>query len=103
MKIPPDNRVPIACVDLHQALTDIVESIAAEDAALGAILSAQDVSVRAVHGASPGIGEFVSVSESAASLVKSISRLQMLLHLELGEAEEMLQRCAEFDEEEAEQ
>lgn len=95
-----DNRIPIACVDLRQALTDIIESIAAEDAALGAILSAQDSGMRSARGASSGLGEFVSVSESAGALVKSISRLQMLLHLELGEAEEMLRKWEESDESE---
>ena len=98
-----DNRVPIACVDLRQALTDIIESIAAEDAALAAILSAQDAGMRTARGASSGLGEFVSLGESAGALVKSVSRLQMLLHLELGETEEMLQKWDDSgDSEEAE-
>jgi hypothetical protein len=98
-----DFKIPIPAVDLQQAITDIIESIAMENVALGKILAAEGEILEKAKKDSGGIEQFVCVNVSANSLVRNISMFQLLLQYELEDAKNLLQQAedlSEYDESE---
>ena len=91
-----DFKIPFPAVNLQQAVTDIIESIAMEDAALGKILAADSEILEKAKKDSGGIGEFVCVNESVNSLMRNISMFQMLLQYELEDANKLLQQAEDL-------
>ena len=101
---PSTIGVPIPSVDLNQALTDVVESIALEDKALSGLLDAEGDLVQKVKNQSRSIEEYLSLNESVSLVVKAVTRLQTLIHFHFAEAHELLEKngglnvCDEADE-----
>jgi hypothetical protein len=91
-----DFKIPIPAVDLQQAITDIIESIAMEEAALGKILAAEGEILIKAKKDSGEMQEFVCVNESVNSLVRNISMLQQLLQYELDDAKKLLQQAEDL-------
>lgn len=93
-------KIPIPAVDLQQALTDIIESIAMEDVSLGSILAAESLAVEKLKKNSDDIQEFVCVNESVNGIVKSIAKLQIILQFGLEDAKDLLKKIDEIGESE---
>ncbi len=72
-----------------QAVTDIIESVALEQAALSHILNAEGEKLQAVI-AMPDVttDDLLTVNKSVRAMVESITRLEMLLQAKLGLFEE---------------
>ncbi len=71
----------------YQAITDLVESVALEQTALSHILNAEGEKIQAIVAAATTAEEMIEVNTSVESMVKSITRLEMVLQgkLELFE------------------
>lgn len=85
----PTIRVPLPQGDTRQALAGLIGSLAAENAALAALVESERASVAA--GGS---------RQEAESLLESTARLQMVLELLLAQVGGMLARESPADEEE---
>lgn len=82
--------IPVPSVDLEQAITDIIESIAIEENALSNILHSEGKLLQKAGNTSANIDEFVLLNESVKEIVKSTLRFQTLLEFELDDATELL-------------
>lgn len=71
-----------------QAITDLVTSVALEEAALAHILNAEGEKIQKIVADATTAEEMIAVNTSVESMVKSITQLEMVLHgkLELIEA-----------------
>jgi len=88
--------IPIPDISLEQAITNVIESLAIEGAALSGILNSEGEIVLKTNKISNNIDDFVSVNESVNSIVKNVFRLQMMLQFELDNTEQMLQKAEEY-------
>lgn len=99
-----DYETPFPSVDLQQAVSDIVESVAMENASLSKILSSTSEILEKSKKDSRDIQEFAQLNEYANRLVKCVSTLQLLIQYELEDAKNLLQKSGELiDEEELEE
>ncbi|MEF9877805.1 MAG: hypothetical protein RR653_01050 [Clostridia bacterium] len=65
-----------------QAISDIIESVALEQTGLSHILNAEGEKIQAAV-ANGTIAEMLAVNTSVQSMVNTISRLEMVLHMKL--------------------
>lgn len=72
----------------EQAITDLMTSVALEEAALAHILNAEGEKIQKIVANSTSAEELIAVNTSVESMVKSITRLETVLQdkLELVEA-----------------
>ncbi len=73
-----------------QAITDIITSVALEQTALSHILNAEGEKIQAIVARATTAEEMLAVNKSVESMVKSIARLEMMLHSKLELFEECL-------------
>ena len=92
------SQIPIPSISLEQAVTDIVSSIAMEEAALSNILNSEGEIVQIAKKVACDVNDLVSVNESVSSVIKNIARLQMLLQFKLEDAEKLLHKIMYFNE-----
>jgi len=88
-------------VSIEQALANIIDSIAMEDAALSGILNSESELIKKTANISKDIGELVSVNESVKSVIRNVSGLQIIIQHMLENAERLLREIEEtgyFDE-----
>lgn len=73
--------------DRCQAVTDIITSVALEQAALSHILNAEGEKIQKVVASATSTDEMLAVNKSVRSMVNSVARLEMILQgkLELFE------------------
>lgn len=93
--------IPIPAVSLRQALTDIIESTAAEEAALGQILTAESELLETAKKNSDDVGEFSDLNTSVGGILRSITALQLFIHYQWEDAGKLLQdvdNCSAYDE-----
>lgn len=91
-------KIPIPAVDLKQALTDIIETTAMEDAALGKILACESEMLDKAKKSSDNLQEFVVFNESANGIVKNVAKLQIIIQFGLEDAKALLQETEDFSE-----
>ncbi|PNT94230.1 hypothetical protein CDQ83_12350 [Clostridium thermosuccinogenes] len=92
----PQFSIPI--IDTEQALADIMESIAMKDAALSRILNAEGEMLQKATRISGNTDTFINVNESVNSVMRNVTRLQMLLQFELENVEALLRAVEDMDE-----
>ena len=92
----PQFSIPI--IDTEQALADIMESIAMKDAALSRILNAEGEILQKATRISGNTDAFINVNESVNSVMRNVTRLQMLLQFELENVEALLRAVEDMDE-----
>jgi len=92
----PQFSIPI--IDTEQALADIMESIAMKDAALSRILNAEGEMLQKATRISGNTDAFINVNESVNSVMRNVTRLQMLLQFELENVEALLRAVEDMDE-----
>lgn len=90
MNIPLPPRLITRC----QAITDIIESVAMEQAALGRILSAESVKLEKIT-SFPCIQphELLKANRNVEQLINSVTRLEIVLQSKLELFEECLCAC----------
>lgn len=99
-----DYKMPVPPIDLQQALSDVVESVAMENASLSKILSSASKILEKSHKNSENILEFAQLSDSVNMLAKCVLRLQLVIQSELEDAKSLIQEFDELiDEEELEE
>lgn len=91
-----DFKIPFTAVELKQALTDIIESIAIENIALGHILSAESEMLDKAK--KDAVDEFAGVNESVNRVLRSIAILQQINHYELEDSENLLKKITDLSE-----
>lgn len=79
----------------RQAITDLVESVALEQTALSHILNAEGEKIQAIVAAATTAEEMIEVNTSVENMVKSITRLEMVLQGKLELFEETLNNVTE--------
>lgn len=72
-----------------QAITDIIESVALEQAALSHILNAEGEKIQKVVATATTSEQLLAVNKSVQAMVNTISRLEMVLQAKL----ELFQDC----------
>jgi hypothetical protein len=92
----PQFSIPI--IDTEQALADIMESIAMKDTALSRILNAEGEMLQKATRISGNTDTFINVNESVNSVMRNVTRLQMLLQFELENVEALLRAVVDMDE-----
>lgn len=90
--------IPIPSVSLEQAVTDIIESIAMEEAAVSNILNSEGEMIQKFKNISRNVQEYVLLNKSINDVMKNTLKLQMLLQSKLEEAEGLLQAIELSDE-----
>ena len=78
--------MPVICASktpLCQAKTDIIESIALQEAALAHILNAEGEKIQKVVACSRNICDLLNVNKSVESMVKSVTGLEQVLSAKL--------------------
>jgi hypothetical protein len=93
-----DYVIPMPAVDLKQALTDIIDSIAAGNKALSRILEAESKLLERVKNEACDISSFDNINSSINSIVKSVTIIQLINKYELEEAENTLKNIVYSDE-----
>lgn len=88
-------KISFPAVELKQALTDIIESIAIENIALGHILSAES---EMLDRAKNNVNEYLGINESINSILSSIAILQQISHYELEDSENLLKQIIDLSE-----
>lgn len=88
--------IPFGAVNLGQAITAVIESIALEGKALSRILSSEGEIVYKAKKISNSVDEFVSLNESVNHIYNTVFRLQMLMQFELENTEQMLKKAEEY-------
>lgn len=73
-----------------QAITDLVTSVALEEAALAHILNAEGEKIQKIVADATTAEEMIAVNTSVESMVKSITQLEMVLHGKLELIEDTL-------------
>ncbi len=66
-----------------QAITDIIESVALEQAALSHILNAEGEKIQKVVATATSSDQMLAVNKSVLSMVGAITRLEMILQAKL--------------------
>lgn len=79
-------KFPHVC--LKQAVTDIVESIALEEAAISNILSSEGELVRKLRDMKCSAAELLAANKSVNRVIKTALKMQMLLQFKMEDAEE---------------
>ena len=86
-------NMPPRPVSRCQAITDIIESIAQEQAALGRILSAEADKLDKIVCICVHPHELLKANQSVERLIQSVHHLEMILQSKLGLFEECLCPC----------
>ena len=79
-----------------QAITDVITSVALEQTALSHILNAEGEKIQKIVATSTTASEMLAVNKSVESMVKSITRLEMILQGKLELFEDCLCEECEF-------
>lgn len=95
----PITKEQFPCDSLEQAITDIIESIAIEDAALSSLLNSGGKILQEAKAAADNVSEFISVNQTVNNIIKNVIRLQILMQFKLETAKEMIHEIEMFDEE----
>ena len=89
--------IPMPAIDLKQALTDIIESIAVGNKALSRILDAESKLLERVKNDVCDITAFDEINSSINSIVQSVTIIQLINKYELEGAEGTLKNILEED------
>lgn len=90
-------KIPFPAVNLKQALTDIIDSIAIEGSAIGGILNAESELLERAKKDAHDVDEFTDVNTLVSSILRSIATIQLFSHYELEDSKNMLQKISELD------
>lgn len=90
------EEFPHVC--LKQAVTDIVESIAMEEAAISHILSSEGELIRKLRDMKCSTAELLAANKSINRVIKTTLKMQMLLQFKMEEAEEAFAGIGAFEE-----
>ncbi len=84
-KTLPSNKIEVRVVTAReQAITDIIESVALEQAALSHILNAEGEKLQKIIQLSVGTNQLLAANKSVSSMVSSVSMLEMGLQSKLN-------------------
>lgn len=92
------SGIPLPYISLEQAVTNIIESISKEEAAVANILNSESEVVQKVKEYSDDVEDFICLNKSVNDIIKNVVRLQMLLQIKLEEARTLLQSHENYDE-----
>lgn len=79
-------------IELEQAISNIIDSISMEDAALSNLINTESEMFKKASKLQCNMNEYITMNESVNNLMKCVTRLQMLLQFELEDAQELLQK-----------
>lgn len=68
----------------HQAITDIIQSVALEQTALGHIINAEGEKIQKAHALNLTNAEMLKINGSVEDMMKAITTLEMVLQCKLG-------------------
>ena len=91
-----DFEAPIQDGDLQRPISNIIDSIAKEDASLSKILDMESGVLEGLKKGTTDMHLFVRVNESVSSVVKNISKLKLIMQYELENAENLLQKAEDL-------
>lgn len=74
---------------IHQAVTDVIESVALEQTALSHIINAEGEKIQKALSLDLTLDEMIKVNDSVKDMISSVSRLEMILHSKL----ELFNQC----------
>ena len=89
--------ITIQAISLEQAITDIINSIAMEEAALSNILNSEGELIQKTKNVACDVDDLVLLNESVNDVIKNIAKLQMLIQFKLEDAEKLLHKLMDFD------
>ncbi|XMB85929.1 hypothetical protein RJG79_11075 [Mycoplasmatota bacterium WC44] len=84
MSRPIINK-PDSPVDKHQAIADVIESIALEEVGLAHVINAEGEKIQKGVEIACTVDELVKVNMSVNQTLKNVSKIQMLLQFKLEE------------------
>ena len=87
-------NMPPRPISRCQAITDIIESVAQEQAALGNILSAEAEKLEKFVSTCASHHELLKANQSVERLLNSVGRLEMILQAKLELFEDCLCACS---------
>lgn len=93
-----EYKIPFPAVNLKQALTDVIDSIAIEGNAIGSILTAESELLSKAKKDAHDVDEFTDVNTLVSSIVRSIATIQLFNHYELEDSENLLQKIVDLSE-----
>ncbi len=83
---------------LNQAVTDIIKAVTIEETALSNILNfISDITQQAKNN-SANLEEFVSLNESVNSILRNITKVQMMTQMKLQHMGELIQKIESINE-----
>jgi len=91
------SPIPIPAISLEQAITDIINSIAMEETALSNILNSEGELIQKTKNVACDVDDLVLLNESVNDVIKNIAKLQMLIQFKLEDAEKLLHKLMDFD------
>ncbi|MGE5581250.1 MAG: hypothetical protein ACM3X9_01790 [Bacillota bacterium] len=92
---------PNSLSNLEQAFKDVIKTVAVEETALSNILNLESDLLQKAKNNSMNLEEFVSINESVNSIMRNITKVQMMTQIKLHFVEELLQKSENLDENDA--
>ncbi len=74
----------VAASPRHQAITDLIESVALEQIALGHIIDAEGAKIQKAKALNLSNTEMLEINDSVETMMKAITTLEMVLQTKLG-------------------
>ena len=86
---------------LEQTVANIIKTVASEETALSNILNLESEIIQKAKNVSVNLEEFVSINESVNSIIRNITKVQMMTQIKLQQLEELIQKIENPNENEA--
>jgi hypothetical protein len=83
---------------LEQAVANVIKAAAIEETALANILNLESDIIQKAKNVAANLEEFVSINESVNSIIRNITKVQMLIQIKLQFVEDLLQKIDNFEE-----
>jgi hypothetical protein len=94
----PRTSRPISFNILEQAVTDVIKAIGIEETALASILILESDIIQKAKNDSASLEEFVALNESVNSIIREITKVQMMTRIKLQNMKELIHQIENADE-----
>jgi hypothetical protein len=91
-------KSPISSDILEQAVTDVMAAVAIEETALSNILNLVSGIIPKAKNNSANLEEFVAINESVNSVIRNITKIQMMTQIKLQRMEALIQKLENLNE-----
>ena len=83
---------------MEQTVANIIKAVASEETALSNILNLESEIIQKAKNVSANLEEFVSINESVNSIIRNITKVQMMTQIKLQQMEELIQKIENLNE-----